>query len=83
MVDKTQLQGNADVGSLVKRPAIGWDPYQVWLTRIRPQQLSMQIQAVGAVSSGRTRSDIRVSYYFRAVLTATKVFGGLVFRWSH
>jgi hypothetical protein len=83
MGDQTQLQSDADVDGVVKRPATGWDPYQVWSTRIRPPQLSIQIQAVGAVISERARSDICVSYYFHAVLTAAKVFGGLVFRRSH
>jgi len=41
MVDETEPgPGASKNGALVERAAIGWDPYEVWRTRIRPHQKS-------------------------------------------
>lgn len=39
MVDETGPgPGASKNGALIKRDAIGWDPYEVWQARVRPHQ---------------------------------------------
>ncbi len=39
MVDEAEREPGANENGAIDRPAVtGWDPYQVWLTRIRPHQ---------------------------------------------
>lgn len=47
-----------DRALIVDSPA-GWDPYEVWLTRIRPQHPLAEPGAAGAVAATRDRRRIR------------------------
>lgn len=39
MVDEAERESGANENGVINRPAVtGWDPYEVWLTRIRPHQ---------------------------------------------
>jgi hypothetical protein len=48
--------------------ATGWDPYQVWLTRIRPQQCSIEpAPAQSAASQHRWRATrVRLRFHWRS-----------------
>ncbi len=77
MADKSQLQPGADSKKGVDRGAtVGWDPYQVWLTRIRPQQHSIQLRATGGVNSKPPSRAMRGFRYLQTTLViAIKMFG--------
>jgi len=44
MVNDTEPEPGAD-GAPIERTAIGWDPYEVWRTRIRPYQRLIEAPA--------------------------------------
>jgi hypothetical protein len=65
MGDKVQQCRDGHVDEALNQGAgIGWDPYQVWLTRIRPQQGAFQPAAAQAVASQRPRRAARMFFRF-------------------
>ncbi len=82
MAEKSQAQPDFDITEMVDPVATpGWDPYQVWLTRIRPQQLSTQLGGVGAITKKRAPGARRGFHYFQTLVSATKILrGSLEFR---
>jgi hypothetical protein len=54
MVDETEPRpGARKNGARIERTAIGWDPYEVWRTRIQPHQYLIEAPAAdkaGAVA---------------------------------
>ena len=60
-------------GVLVERAAAGWDPYEVWLTRIRPRQhlIGQRSADISARECTRTRS--RVFGYAGALVSKSRI----------
>lgn len=65
MGDEAQPHRNADGDHLLNPgAAMGWDPYQVWLTRIRAQQRSSEPAPAQSAAMQRRRRATRVFFRF-------------------
>ncbi len=63
MGNEAQPHRNAD-GDQVLSQGAGWDPYEVWFTRIRPHQHSIELVAAQSAALRRRRHATRMFFRF-------------------
>ena len=69
MGDEAQPHRELDVNEVLKAGEVrGWDPYQVWLTRIRPQQSAIELAPVrsAALQPRRRATRILLRFHWRS-----------------
>ncbi len=75
MVDGAEVEPGAKntEGVLVERAATGWDPYEVWLTRIRPRQHLIGQRSADTCARKYTRTGSRVFGYAGALVSGSRI----------
>ena len=65
MEDKARSHPGANADAVLKQgTAKGWDPYEVWFTRIWSAQRSIELASARPASLHRRRRAIRVLFQF-------------------
>ncbi len=74
MGDKAELElGSDQERAQTNESATGWDPYEVWLTRVRLQQQFTALRVAGTVGPERPRARIRALGYITSLVRTLRM----------
>ena len=79
MIEKAELQHSVNnARALIDESGTGWDPYEVWLTRVWPQQRSIGLGRAGTAIPERSQRHICVSGYRTTLVWASRIGRGVM-----
>lgn len=79
MAKKAELQHSANnARAFIEKSVTGWDPYEVWLTRVRPQQRWIRLERAGTAIPERSQHRICVAGYRTTLVWASRIGRGVM-----
>jgi len=79
MVEKAELQHSANNSrALIEESGTGWDPYEVWLARVRPQHRSIRLGRARTVIPEHSQRRICISGYRTTLLWVSRIGRGVM-----